>query len=252
MFDKHLHPKILERKLASGNIMKTEAVSTSVAKPEDFLSLLDKRQVRGYSSIWTSKNSHDERFLKGAYSKSVQERGPESNSQQPIKFLRQHNSGDVLSLFEELYEDEIGLGFKTKALDPVDSADRVLIQLRSGSLNNYSNGFLPIWKTATYDDKTDTIIYPEVKLFEISVVGLASDSETFTCRTLEEFNEEQLNLSDEIEYYIKSLPRAQQLEARFLFTRQKALYEQKPKQSLHTKEPPKAKSINYDYLLQNL
>jgi HK97 family phage prohead protease len=231
--------------------MKTlPIVEETIAKPEDFLTLLDQRIVRGYSSLWTSKNSHREMFLRGAYAKSIDERGPGSNSAQQIKFLRQHNQSDPLSLFEEIQEDEIGLKFRTKPLDPVDSADRVLVQLRSGTLNNYSNGFLPVWDKAEYDDKTDTIIYAEAKLFEISTVGLASDASTFTIRNLDEFNEEELNLNDEVEYYIKTLPRQLQLEARFLFARQKTLYEMKPQTALPKPEPPKA-ALNLDYLLQN-
>jgi len=251
MFDKTIHPKVLELKRRAGTIMKTPPVHVNVPKPEDFLTLLDQRIVRGYSSLWTSKNSHDELFIKGAYSKSIDERGPKSNSTQPIKFLRQHNQGDILSLFEEIEEDDLGLKFRTKPLDPVDSADRVLIQLRSGTLNNYSNGFLPVWSKAEYDSKTDTVIYAEAKLFEISTVGLASDASTFTIRTLDEFDEEQLNLTDEIEYYIKSLPRAQQLEARFLFARQKALSELKPPIALQPPKEPVKAALNLDYLINN-
>ena len=248
---KTLHPKVLELKRRAGTIMKTPPTQEKAPKPEDFLTLLDQRVVRGYSSLWASKNSHDERFIKGAYSKSIDERGPTSNSAQPIKFLRQHNQGDILSLFEELEEDDLGLKFRTKPLDPIDSADRVLIQLRSGTLNNYSNGFLPVWDKAEYDAKTDTIVYMEARLFEISTVGLASDASTFTIRTLDEFDEEQLNLTDEIEYYIKSLPRVQQLEARFLFARQKTLSEMKPQTALQIKPEP-AKATEYlDYLINN-
>jgi HK97 family phage prohead protease len=231
--------------------MKTPPIQVTVPKPEDFLTLLDQRVVRGYSSLWESKNSHDERFIKGAYSKSIDERGPKSNSTQPIKFLRQHNQGDILSLFDELEEDELGLKFRTKPLDPVDSADRVLIQLRSGTLNNYSNGFLPVWDKAEYDSKSDTIVYMEARLFEISTVGLASDANTFTIRNLTEFNEEQLNLTDEIEYYIKTLPRAQQLEARFLFARQKTLSELKPQPALQPQQEPAKAALNLDYLINN-
>jgi HK97 family phage prohead protease len=248
---KHLHEKILEAKRRAPYMMRSSAVAPmEIHKPEDFLALLDKRIVRGYSSLWSSKNSYDEIFIKGAYAKSIDERGPKSNASQQIKFLRQHNQSDPLSLFEEIEEDETGLKFRTKPLDPIDSADRVLIQIRSGTLNNYSNGFLPVWDKAEYDEKSNTIFYTEVKLFEISTATLASDSESFTIRSLKEFTEEELNLGDEIEYYIKSLKREQQLEARNLFARQKTLYEMKPQTALPNQEPPKA-ALNLDYLLQN-
>jgi hypothetical protein len=154
-----------------------------------------------------------------------------------------------------LEERDLGLYFETKPLDPVDSADRVLIQLRSGTLNNYSNGFLPIWDKADYDEKTDTIIYKECNLFEISVVGLASDDTTFTVRDLKDFTEQEMNMSDEIEYFIKSLPRKDQLEARTLFARQKSLYEAKPVEPLGQKpinERSKKPNIDLNYLIENL
>lgn len=222
--------------------------------PEDFLKLLDQRIVRGYSSLWTSRNDYGEMFIKGSYAKTITERGPGANVNQPIKFLRQHNQGDPLSLFESIEEDDIGLKFRTKALDPVDSADRVLIQLRSGTLNNYSNGFLPVWSKAEYEESTDTIIYREVNLYEISVVGLASDENTYTIRSLKDFTEEELNLSDDIEYFIRTLPRKDQVEARFLFARQKSLFEAKPVEPLETRKADGdgKKKININYLIENL
>lgn len=246
-----LHPKVLQAKLRSPYMMRSAPTVVAPNKPEDFLTLLDQRIVRGYSSLWSSKNSHREIFLKGAYAKSIDERGPSSNSAQPIKFLRQHEQSDVLSLFETLEEDDLGLKFRTKPLDPIDSADRVLIQLRSGTLNNYSNGFLPVWDKAEYDEKEDTIIYREAKLFEISTVGLASDENTFTIRNMAEFTEQELNLNDEIEYYIKTLPRALQLEARTLFCRQHTLYESKPQPALEPSTEPNKNGAYLDFLIQN-
>jgi len=249
---KTLHPKVLEAKRRAPYMMRSAAVVAIAEynKPESFLSLLDQRKVRGYSSIWASKNDWNERFMKGAYKRSIDMRGPKSNANQKIKFLRQHNQGDPLSLLDELEEDEIGLMFETKALDPVDSAERVLIQLRSGTLNNFSNGFNPVWSSAEYDEKTDEIWYKEAELHEISVVGLASDAETFLCRNKQEFDEAQLALSDDIEYFIKSLKRENQLEARNLFTRQQALFLSSSQNAPAKKEPIKA-GIDYNYLLTN-
>jgi HK97 family phage prohead protease len=247
---KTLHPKILEAKRRSPFIMRSSATSMEqYSKPEDFLTLLDKRQVEGYSSIWSSKNDYGERFMKGAWKRSIDLRGPDSNANQKIKFFRQHNQGDPLSLIEMLKEDEIGLRFRTKPLDEVDSADRVLIQLRSGTLNNFSNGFYPVWGTAEYDEKDDTIWYKEANLHEISVVGLASDPETFAVRSKSEFDEVEIELTDEIEYFIKSLRRDIQLEARNLFARQKTLYENSS-QIAPVKELKK-KGIDYNYLTSN-
>jgi uncharacterized protein len=248
---KQLHPKILEAKRRSPYMMRSVATSTEVyAKPEEFLSLLDKRQVQAYSSIWTSKNDWGEMFVRGAWKRSIDLRGPKSNANQKIKFFRQHNQGDALSLLEELEEDETGLFFRTFPLDPVDSADRVLIQLRSGTLNNFSNGFNPVWDKAEYDEKEDTIWYKEANLQEISVVGLASDPETFCFRSMKDFEQAEIELVDEVEYFIRSLRKDMQLEARNLFARQKSLYEANPQDALSKDTVVKSK-IDYNYLTQN-
>lgn len=256
---KHLHPKILEAKRRSPFIMRSVAIpivarAASTPAPEDFLQLLDERVVRGYSSLWESKNDYGERFMPGAWKRSIDLRGPKSNSNQPIKFFRQHNQGDVLSTLDDLSEDDEGLYFRTKPLDPVDSADRVLIQLRSGSLNNYSNGFNPVWDKAEYDDETDTIWYKEANLHEISVVGLAADPMTYTMRSKAELDEAEIELSDEIEYFIKTVPKGMQLEARNLFARQKSLFEANSQNALgDSKDSMKAKAkLDINYLIQNL
>lgn len=245
-----LHPKVLEAKRRAPYIMRSSATATTeYAKPEEFLSLLDERKVRGYSSLWSSVNDYREVFTRGAWKRSIDLRGPQSKANQPIKFFRQHNQGDPLALMEVMEEDDKGLYFETKALDPVDSADRVLIQLRSGTLNNFSNGFNPVWERASYDEKKDVIIYEEANLYEISVVGLASDAGTFALRSKKEFDEAEIELSDEIEYFIRSLGKHIQLEARNLFARQKTLFETKSEIPLGKKET--VKSIDYNYLLKN-
>jgi Escherichia/Staphylococcus phage prohead protease len=249
---KVLHPKILEAKRRSPYIMRSSVVSTDdYAKPEEFLSLLDQRKVRGYSSIWSSKNDYGEMFRKGAWKRSIDLRGPQSKANQKIKFFRQHNQADPLALLDVLEEDELGLFFETAALDPVDSADRVLIQLRSGTLNNFSNGFNPVWERAEYDEKSDTIWYAEANLHELSVVGLASDHATFAIRSKAELDEAQIELSDEVEYFIRSLRRDIQLEARNLFARQKSLYESNSQFALARGETVKKSKIDYSYLVNN-
>jgi HK97 family phage prohead protease len=247
-----LHPKILEAKRRSPFIVRgipVEARKTA-DKPEAFISLLDKRQVGGYSMIWESTNDFGEKFVKGAWKRSIDQRGPKSNANQQIKFLRQHNQGDALALFENIEEDGEGLKFVTKELDPVDSSERVLIQLRSGTLNNFSNGFNPVWSQSEYDEKTDTIWHKECALHEISVVGLASDSMTYCFRSMKEFEQAEIELDDEVEYFIRSLRKDIQLEARNLFARQKSLYEANSSNTLSVPDEPKSK-IDYNYLLKN-
>lgn len=244
-----LHPKIQELKHRAAAINYS---NTSVdANGEIKTSLLDERVVEGYAVIWGQRNLHGEVFVKGAFAKSIREHGPDSNAKYQLKFLYNHNPDEPLANFDEIREDEIGLYFRTKPLDPIDRADQTLVQLRSGTLNNYSQGFNYVWDKMEYDERSGTITVYEAQLFEISVATIPSGLETFTVRSADavEF------LNDETEYFIKSLPRAKQLEARQLFARHKSLASYEPLEQRATtlieSEPTKS-GINYQFLTENL
>jgi HK97 family phage prohead protease len=174
-------------------------------------SILDERIVEGYAVIWGEVNSHGERFVKGAFSKAIKDIGPASNSNYQIKFRDRH--GKTCSLFEDIYEDEIGLFFRTKPLDNVSWADDVLTQLRSGSLNNFSIGFKHVWDKVEWDEENDCLVCLEVRLFEISVVDIPSDMSTYVIRSAE-----KEYVQEDVEEFIASLPKSKQLEARKLFS----------------------------------
>lgn len=214
-----LHPKVLAHKLKSKSI-DTRAVSVNeYGQLEDFAASLDKRVVKGYLIIWNKRNLYGEKFIKGCAAKTIQEWGPGSNSNYKTKFMYQHNPEESLALFDVLKEDDQGLYFETKVLDPVPCADRTLIQLRSGTLNNFSQGFNPVWDKAEYDEMDDSIVFKEIKLFEGSVVSIPVDMNTYTIRSVESME----SLIDETEYFVGQLPRKFQMEARGLFSRHKTL-----------------------------
>lgn len=174
---------------------------------------LEERVIEGYGVIWGSRNDYCEKFVKGCFSKSIAELGPGSNSSFQIKFRDRH--GKSCSLFAELTEDEVGLYFKTKPLDDVQWANDVIVQVRSGTLNNFSVGFKHIWDRVEWDDEDDSLVILEARLFEISVVDIPSDTLTYACRSAEETE----YLQDEVEEFITSLPKSRHLEARNIFAR---------------------------------
>lgn len=247
-----LHPKIIELKSRASAI---NYGSISVNAKGDLVneraSDFDKRIVAGYAVLWGQKNLYDEIFIRGCFTKSLNERGPKSGASYEIKFLNQHDPCDPLALFEILEEDETGLYFRTKPLDDVPSADRVLKQLRSGTLNNYSQGFNFVWDKVEWDEKQDAIVCKEAELYEISVASIPVDQNTFTLRSVESLSD----LNDDTEYLIKQLPRKLQLEARQLFARHKSLINIEPieqrKRSLK-EDKPTTNGIDYNYLLKNI
>jgi len=213
---------------------------------------LEKRVVKGYLCKWGAKNMFNQKVVKGAFAKSIRERGPESQAKYKITFLWQHDQHDPLALFSVLREDEYGLYFETMPLDDVPNADRALKQIKSGTINQFSVGFDYIWDKIEFDETDDSVVLLEVDLFEGSVVTIGADSNTFAIRSKEQLED----LHDDIEDFIKSIPRKDQLQLRKLFALQKSLipiepFEQRNK-TLEKDKPTEKRSINFEYLTSQL
>ena len=246
-----IHPKIKELKRRAAPINYSNvSVNDRGELSSDFASDLDKRIVSGYLLRWGSINMHGEMFLRGCCSKSISDRGPDSNANYKITFLNQHRTGEPLAVFGKLIEDEYGLLFQSLPLDNVPWADHVLTQLRSGTLNQFSAGFDYIWDKTEWDDDNNCIVCKEIDLFEGSVVTIGSEVGTYVVRN----KEQEANLYDEIETFIKTLPRKNQLEARGYFTQLKSLVDFEPQEQRDAldKNKPVANAINYNYLIKNI
>lgn len=224
---------------------------------KDSEDLLSQNIVQGYAVIWGQQNLYGEKFIKGSFANSINQRGPQSKSNYQIKFLYQHDQSDPLSLFDVLQEDEVGLFFRTKPLDNVPSAIRTITQIRSGTLNNFSIGWDYIWDKMEYDETDDSIVVLEAALFEISVVSIPADMATFATRSKEQIE----TLHDNTESFIKSLPRKYQLEARNIIARHKALAETEPLEpaaqsntalTIADEPPIEKRGMDYNYLINNL
>lgn len=187
---------------------------------------LDERIVRGYLVTWGTRNSHGEKFVKGAFAKSIQERGPESGARMQIKFLNCHRIDQACANFRILREDDTGLYFETEPLDDVSWANDLLVQLRSGTVNNFSIGWDYVWDKMEWDDSDDSLVVYEGILFEGSAVALASDDQTYAIRAR---SSEEETLHDAIEAFINILPGKDRLLARKLFAEQKSLTAVEPR-----------------------
>jgi uncharacterized protein len=235
-----IHSKIIERKSTA---LPINYVSTVIETRNT--SLLDQRIVEGYGNVWSQKNSHDEKFLKGCWTRSIAENGPTSEAHYKIKFRGRHNN--ALALFDTLREDDIGLYFKTKPLDDIDEADDMLKQIRSGTINNFSTGFRYNWDKMEYDEETDTLIVKEARLFEISAVDIPSDLQTFAIRSNEPLE------MDEIEDFIQSLPKNKQLECRKLISQCLSIKSREsPRNNAEARTSEETTESIYSYLLKNI
>lgn len=216
-----LHPKIKELKLIATPYTRSSMMVDRQGK------LIDDRTVEGYCCVWGVRDDRGTGWLKGCFSKSIQERGPKSNSKYKIVALWQHRMDNPIGRVIELEEDDYGLRFKIE-FDEIYEAERCLLQIRSGTINQFSFGFDYIWDQMYYDEKMDTIWVKEAALYEISPVTLASMEETYAIRSADDYDSQKEILDEETEFVIKSLPRTKQLEVRQLISRHVSLIRAEP------------------------
>lgn len=228
---KQVHKKIQELKLRAAPV----TMSGSYVDGSGELQMVDlkinvseaDRTVKGYLIVWGVKDTYDTIFVRGCCAKSIRERGPESEAKQKIAHLWQHETDNPTGRFLVLREDAYGLYFEAE-LDEVPIGERELKQIRSGTLNQFSVGFNYIWEKMEYDEDKEAIMLYEIELMEGSVVTFGSNAETYAMRSPEQIVTEKENLIEETEDFIKSLPRARQLELRQLIKRHIAIAALKP------------------------
>lgn len=202
------------------------------------------RMIKSYHCMFGQIDDRGTRFMKGAFKKSIDERGPKSSAKYKITVLWMHDQRDPIGLPSTLEENETGLYAEWEP-DDVPNGERALKQIRSGTINNFSFGFKPIWEKMEYNYKEDVIEIMEVELLEISPVTMGANMNTFAVRGLGLKDED---LIDDTEDFIRSVPRKQQLELRNLIDRHISFARQNS-----ADEPIESSSgVDYKYLLTNL
>src|SRR4030095_1494016 len=188
---------------------------------------VSERKVSGYLASFGNKDSDGDLIVKGAFAKSIAERGPNSNTARKIAYLYQHDMRDPLGQFTMLKEDNYGLYFEAE-LDNIPQADRVLEQYKSGTLNQHSIGFQYVFDKMEYEESTQTFIIKEVNLFEGSVVTIGANENTPFMGMKSEILKTELDiLKRDTEKFLKSLPTNMEYEARQLISKHIALAENK-------------------------
>jgi HK97 family phage prohead protease len=211
---------------------------------------ISERTIKGYLAIFGKQDKHGTIFVKGAFSKSIQERGPESDSNYKITLLWQHDMRNPIGRITVLREDDKGLYFEAE-IDDVEDGNRALKQIQSGTLNQFSFGFRYIWDKVEYDEETESYIVKEVDLIEGSVVTMGSQGDTHAIRSIEELEQKEMTLKENIELSLKSIPRAKQLELRKSITDYISLLEAKPNITLQKRAEEK-ENVDFSLLLTKI
>jgi len=206
------------------------------------------RTISGYAAVFGNKDSSGDILIKGCFAKSIAERGAESKTNRKIAFLWMHDMDNPLGKITKLYEDEKGLYFEAK-LDTIPEADRALVQLESGTLNQFSIGYQYIWDKMEYDEEQDAFIVKEVNLFECSVVTIGANEETeYRGMKSEQIESEANKLNRDTEKVLRDLPQEKAYEVRQLIAKHISLTENKPLEALKEERKP---NVDYITILSN-
>lgn len=250
---KYKHQKIEDLALRStpmtyGNMFVGE--NGELETRTDYKVTVEENKIKGYLTVWNVRDTYGTAPIKGAFAKSIQERGPESNSKYKISFLWQHDMRDPIGRFTVLKEDDYGLYFEAE-VDDVPNGKRALLQVRTGTLNQFSYGFDYVWDKMEYDTETDTIYMYECELIEGSIVTRGSCDQTHVVRSVDEFKGLKTELDNDTEDFIETLPRNKRAEIRQLITRHISLTRSEPaelksKVTRAAGEPDEVKSNDLD------
>lgn len=137
----------------------------------------ESRTISGYASVFGNKDKVGDILIKGCFSKSIQDRGPESAANDKIIMLWMHDMEEPIGRFTVLNEDDKGLYFES-VIDDVPRGNQAIKQLESGTLNQFSIGYQYVHEKCMYDAEKDAYIVKEVYLYEISVVSIGCNGET--------------------------------------------------------------------------
>jgi HK97 family phage prohead protease len=206
------------------------------------------RIVKGYLASFGTKDDAGDILIKGCFSKSLTEHGPDSKSNQKILHLWQHDHKTPLGKYLVLEETEAGLYFEAE-FDDVPMANIAIEQYKSGTLNQHSFGFRYIWDKIEYSNEQDAFIVKEVVLFEGSTVTFGCNPNTPFLgfgKSAERDRSIMKSLEAETEITLSALTYEKQLEVRKIIAKYQSLVDFKPiKESLKNKpEPTKKISIN--------
>jgi len=142
----------------------------------------EKREVAIYLSTFDVMDSDYDVIKKGAFKKSIKERGVGSKSNRKIAFLRYHDWEKPIGKFMSLDEDDKGL-FAVARLGTSSLGDDAWADYKEGIIREHSIGFQYVDKKSKWiEDKTMTtggyFEIKEVKLWEGSAVTFGSNEYT--------------------------------------------------------------------------
>lgn len=135
-------------------------------------------KVTGILNAFGNIDSARDIVIKGAFAKSISERGPGSSTHRKIAFLWMHDMKMPIGRFTKLEETNAGLYYEGELDEIPFSQDTIKPQLKSGTLDQHSIGYNYVYDKLEYDQEQDAFIVKELDLYEGSIVTLGCNENT--------------------------------------------------------------------------
>ena len=142
---------------------------------------IQTRRVKIMLSNFDTLDSDSDIIRKGAFAKSIQERGPASTGNRKIAFLRYHDWEHPIGKFVHLEETNEGLIGEAE-LGRSAKGDAAMLDYQDGIINEHSIGFNYIEDKTQLIERGDASFWEikEVQLWEGSAVTFGANSLTPT------------------------------------------------------------------------
>ena len=209
----------------------------------------DKREVAVYLSVFDEIDSDNDIIKRGAFKKSLKERGVNSKSNRKIAFLRYHDWEMPIGKFITLEEDDKGL-FAVGQLGTSSLGEDAWRDYDEGIIREHSIGFQYIEdKTKFREDKTlesgGYYEIKELKLWEGSAVTFGANEHTNVVDVMKAADKPDyaLKIFKEIEVLQKSLINGQGTDERLYNIEMKLKYLQSQLLLLAEADPSPRQSV---------
>ena len=152
----------------------------------------------GYGAVFGNVDWYNDVILPGAFAKSL-EKWAEKNKMPPV--LWNHNDGEPIGVYTNIYEDEKGLFVEGRLLiDDVPRAKSTHALLKAGAIDGLSIGY----KTKKANQQTNGIReLIELDLGEISIVTMPANEESLITSVKSKLEEGELPSLPEFEKFLR-------------------------------------------------
>lgn len=166
--------------------LKTQSLEVKDVDPKT-------RRVKVALSAYDNIDSDGDIIRRGAFAKSILERGPDSTSNRKIAFLRHHDWEQPIGVWKQLEETNdhlVGIGELGRSTKGNDA----LLDYQDGIIREHSIGFnyIPDKMTPIEREGNNYMEVKEVVLWEGSAVTFGANSSTMTLDVSKGFSKEAL------------------------------------------------------------